>query len=119
MLTAYIYNQRLSTKEQAVAARDDAIASLAERFTKVFEPYNDPNFTESHRLGHLTSVLKAAADLGVWLFAQPCSFNFSWSTPAATMDQVTVLPAVVKVCDEHGQRLLVPQVLVEEVSMQL
>lgn len=120
MLTAHLHNRDRSSEEQLAAARGHATTSLAQSFTSTFAPYSDAHFAESDRLDHLASVLRAAADLGVWLFAQPCSFGFRWSPrsgPAA--DRIAVFPAVVKVGDELGRRLLVQQVLAEEVTARI
>lgn len=122
MLTAHVHNRDRSSEEEqlAAAARGDAATSLAQTFTSAFAQYSDAHFAESDRLDHLASVLRAAADLGVWLFAQPCSFGFRWSPRSGSAaDRVAVFPAVVKVGDELGRRLLVQQVLAEEVTARI
>lgn len=93
---------------------DDQIALFAERFTRAFEPYSNPQFSEADRLRHLTSVVKAASELGIWLFSQPCAFSFRWTGATSSTSQVVTLPAVVKVGDEQGRRLAVPQIIVEK-----
>ncbi|RJE19669.1 hypothetical protein PHISCL_07989 [Aspergillus sclerotialis] len=120
MLTAHLYNQSRSAQEPVSAAAQEAtITNLTENFTATFASYSDPHFTKADRLAHLTSVVKVTAELGAWLFAQPCSFDFRWTAAAAASGEVTVLPAVLKVCDEQGQPLLVPQVLAEGVTVSI
>ncbi|KAE8393073.1 hypothetical protein BDV23DRAFT_150038 [Aspergillus alliaceus] len=110
MLTSRLYKEGYFA--DSVTAEPSAVRTLAASFVQAFAPYSDPDFSETSRLDHLMSVTRAAADLGVWLFAQPCSFDFCWN--ANLIDKVAVLPAVVKVSDEQGQRLFAPRVLVEE-----
>ncbi|KAB8077962.1 hypothetical protein BDV29DRAFT_32187 [Aspergillus leporis] len=117
ILTAYLQKRDHSAQDTtAIVPPEDAIRSLAENFSGSFAPYSDPQFSDSDRVGHLTSVVRAASNLGIWLFAQPCAIDFRWECASTTPDQVVVLPAVVKVSDEQGQRLLPPQVLVEETT---
>jgi hypothetical protein len=63
----------------------------------------------------LKSVASAAAELGRWLFAQPCAYEFAWDRPGRQGMGIT--PRVVKVCDEQGRRLAVPQVMAEGTSL--
>ncbi|KAF7590808.1 hypothetical protein BBP40_002330 [Aspergillus hancockii] len=115
MLTAYLHKAGRSAQEiTTTTPPEDAIRKLAEDFSTAFAPYSDSQFPDSDRLAQLTSVLRAASDLGTWLFSQPCTFDFRWDTSSVPPDHVIVLPAVVKISDETGQRLLVPQVLVEK-----
>jgi hypothetical protein len=91
---------------------------FAEGFTKAFEPYSNPQFTKDDRLRHLATISKSAADLGIWLFSQPCSFKFRWVTDRVSGDNMVVLPAILKVCDEQGRLLAIPEKLVEEKVVQ-
>lgn len=55
--------------------------------------------------------MEDAAELGIWLFEQPCGFEFIWGNLAA--GQVVVSPAVVKVSDEHGKPLQATKTVVK------
>jgi hypothetical protein len=111
MLTAY-----LNTKYPSVASEqtDEYISSLASDFTTTFAKYKNPDFPDSEREAHLTSVIKAASGLGVWLFAQPCLFQFDWRSDLIErgQSQLPIFPSVVKVCDEHGRPLKTHQMIV-------
>ncbi|KAE8422763.1 hypothetical protein BDV36DRAFT_279602 [Aspergillus pseudocaelatus] len=114
MLTAYLHRTGRSAQEtNPIIPPEDAIKSFAEDFTSTFASYSDSQFPDSDRFAHLTRVFRAASDLGAWLFSQPCTFDFCWDTSSTPPGQTIVLPAVVKVSDEFGQRLLAPQTLVE------
>ncbi|OQE32572.1 hypothetical protein PENFLA_c001G03622 [Penicillium flavigenum] len=110
MLTSFL----CTSNNQLPTTPENGIINFAEDFTRVFEPYSNPQFAEADRVQHLASISKSAADLGIWLFSQPCSFMFRWTTSGGSGDKVVVLPAIVKVCDEQGRRLAVPETLVEE-----
>lgn len=119
MLTSYLYARNGRASPAQLEAQEHSITYFANAFTKTFAPYSDPRFNEADRLAHMTSVTRAAFDLGVWLFSQPCSFDFRWSTAVSMTNQVVVLPAVVKTCDERGARLAAPQTLLEEFTRQV
>lgn len=97
------------------------ISSLAQHFTSTFSPYKNSEFSDSDRVTHLISLMKAASGLGAWLFAQPCLFEFDWKTQNADVihDQLVVFPMVVKICDEQGRRLEVSQKIVEAQVMKI
>lgn len=97
----------------------NAIPALVGDFATAFAPYIDANFTVEDQLDHLTSVVRAAADLGTWLFSQPCSFGFRWTSLVTPLDQVIIFPAVFKDGDEQGRPLRVPHTLVEETSVRI
>jgi hypothetical protein len=122
MLTSNIYTRgrNLQGPTSAITlSQREAIAALVEDFATAFAPYIDSRFTVEDHLGHLTSVVQAAADLGAWLFSQPCSFEFRWSPLVTPLNQVIMFPAVLKVGDEQGRPLSVPHTLVEETSARI
>ncbi|KAJ5623176.1 hypothetical protein N7490_011781 [Penicillium lividum] len=119
MLTSYLYVKDARNNSAQLKAQEDSITRFANTFTETFAPYSDPQFNEVDRLAHMISVTRAAVNLGAWLFSQPCSLNFRWSTTAPMVNQVVILPAVVKTCDEHGVRMAVPQTLLEEFTRQI
>jgi hypothetical protein len=112
MLTAYLYQRQQARDEEG-----HAINRLAERFVDTFTGYANPAHTRAERLRHLKTVATAAAELGRWLFAQPCAFEFVWDSPGRQRQGIVITPRVVKVCDEQGRRLAVPQVMAEETSL--
>jgi hypothetical protein len=120
MLTSNIYTRSHNLQgPTSVISQRDAIAALVEDFTTAFAPCIDSHFTAEDHLGHLTSVVQAAADLGAWLFSQPCSFEFRWTSLVTPLDQIIMFPAVLKVGDEQGRPLSVPHTLVEETSARI
>ncbi|PLB53309.1 hypothetical protein P170DRAFT_463048 [Aspergillus steynii IBT 23096] len=115
MLTAHLHKAGQPGQETTtVSVSENTIQSLAQDFSTTFASYSDPHFPESDRLAQLSSVFRAASELGTWLFSQPCSFDFRWDTSSVSSDHVIVLPAVVKISDELGQRLPAPRVLVDK-----
>lgn len=120
MLTSHMYTRSHGLQgPTSVISQGDAITALVEGFSTAFAPYSDSHFTETDRLGHLTSVVRAVADLGAWLFAQPCSFEFRWTSLVTTLDQVIMFPAVMKVGDEQGRPLSVSHTLVDRTSARI
>ncbi|KAL4870410.1 hypothetical protein BDV12DRAFT_195350 [Aspergillus spectabilis] len=111
MITAYIYNQGAYNKDPTHnTARDQASEALAAEFTTIFSPYALVTFSESDRIFHLTKLANSTAELGIWLFAQPCTFEFVWNKVES---ELTLVPKVIKTHDEQGKRLATPQVLIE------
>lgn len=119
MLTSFLYARKHRAQKTSRAIQEDLITEFAKGFTETFTSYSDPQYSETDRLAHLTSVSRAAAELGLWLFSQPCSFDFLWSPFKPIVNQVAVLPAVVKSYDEWGGKLDVPQMLLEETRRQI
>ncbi|KAJ6032621.1 hypothetical protein N7540_003353 [Penicillium herquei] len=113
---AAAFNWRMLTSQlntSAASARDDQyINALVADFTTTFATYRNGDFPQSEQVAHLTSVVKAAFDLGVWLFAQPCTFHFDWQSGNHGERQLVIFPSVLKVCDERGRRLNTPQMIV-------
>ncbi|KAL2847806.1 hypothetical protein BJY01DRAFT_212441 [Aspergillus pseudoustus] len=111
ILTAHLYREGKYNRDQAqTAALTQAAHDIAVDFTAAFAPYALSNFSETDRVTHFSDLAAAATELGVWLFAQPCTFEFVW-TKGQT--EITLTPRVLKTYDEQGNRLVAPQVLVE------
>ncbi|KAL4976091.1 hypothetical protein BDW66DRAFT_166816 [Aspergillus desertorum] len=114
MVTAHLYNQSVYSKEPThTVARDQAASSLATDFTSAFFPYALATYSESDRVSHLGKLAISTAELGIWLFAQPCTFEFVWEKGQS---EFTVAPQITKTFDEQGKRLPRPQVLMEAVQ---
>ncbi|EFR01563.1 hypothetical protein MGYG_04565 [Nannizzia gypsea CBS 118893] len=112
MLTAHWYRGAPDTQKQAyLSTRAENISKVVDAFTSAFRPYANPHHPEPERIRHLTKVMEDAADLGIWLFEQPCEFEFAWGN--VTAGQVVVSPAVVKVTDEQGTLLPVTKTVVK------
>lgn len=114
MLTARLHPEYMDLSS---AAAQNNITALADSFSEAFAIYQDSELSDGDRRRHLVSVVREAAQLSVWLFTQPCSFNFSWSAPSP--GTIVVLPAVIKTSDERGDILPVPQKMVEETISQI
>ncbi|KAL4748209.1 hypothetical protein BDW72DRAFT_159013 [Aspergillus terricola var. indicus] len=114
MVTAHLYNQGAYSEDRThTVARDQAASSLAADFTSAFSPYALATYSENDRVSHLGKLATSTAELGIWLFAQPCTFEFVWNRGQS---EFTVVPQITKTFDEQGKRLPKPQVLVEAVQ---
>ncbi|PWY64725.1 hypothetical protein BO94DRAFT_579956 [Aspergillus sclerotioniger CBS 115572] len=113
MLTARLHAKSLDTTSGVVQGH---IIALAGGFTQAFAPFHNPQLSEADRQRHLSSVVRECAELSVWLFTQPCSFNFVWTSSPGS---IVIFPAVVKTSDEQGNPLPVSQKMVEETTAQL
>ncbi|KAL6237891.1 hypothetical protein BDW75DRAFT_228395 [Aspergillus navahoensis] len=119
ILTSNLYAQ---TQRNSTFANDDvtsitsAAASLAAEFTTAFNPCSFASFTFEERIAHLTTLAKSASDLGIWLFGQPCTFQFVWDG-SKSESAFNITPKVIKTHDERGFRLSEAVVLVEEKSI--
>ncbi|EZF30586.1 hypothetical protein H101_05786 [Trichophyton interdigitale H6] len=112
MLTARSYRGVPDTQKQKyLSTRAGNISKAVDAFTAAFRPFANPQHLESERIRHLAKVMEDAAELGIWLFEQPCGFEFIWGNLAA--GQVVVSPAVVKVSDEHGKPLQATKTVVK------
>jgi hypothetical protein len=118
MLTSYLNFRGQSSHPNDLAVRNEVIANIADDFNQTFAPYGDSRFAQMDRLSHLQSVVREASRLGIWLFSQPCSFEFHWSIASETSNSITVLPSVIKLQDEQGRRLAVPQTVLNETKAQ-
>ncbi|KAL3468917.1 hypothetical protein BJX99DRAFT_265703, partial [Aspergillus californicus] len=115
MLTAHLYSQdshTLNPKHKVARAR--AIQTLIREFTSAFAPYarETSASAETKRNADLEIVANQASEVGIWLFAQRCGFEFIWERSLAGF---SVVPDVVKVCDEDGVRLEKPFAVVKGV----
>lgn len=119
MLTSHLHARAEASQSAMPVARNDVIAKITNDFNQAFAPFGDPLFSQADRLAHLQTVVREASGLGVWLFSQPCSFEFHWSTASKTSKYITVLPSVIKVYDEQGRPLVVPQTLLAETKAQI
>ncbi|PGH19082.1 hypothetical protein AJ79_00116 [Helicocarpus griseus UAMH5409] len=118
MLTAFVQRELSTTEKQSfVDSRNKHIANTIGIFNAAFGSYANPQYTDSERTGHLTRLIRAATDLEIFLFCQPCGFEFSWQESSA--GQTVILPAVVKISDEHGCRLETDQIMVDAVTVDL
>ncbi|KAL4936967.1 hypothetical protein BDV06DRAFT_203890 [Aspergillus oleicola] len=123
MLKSHLYHiANVNSKtSQSPATTDlqstDATISLATDFTQSFAPYGITTSSPPERESHFASLARLTANLGTWLFSQPCAFEFFWGVNGnQNGDAFLVTPGVVKVADENGTRLAKPQVLIEGVE---
>ncbi|EGD91763.1 hypothetical protein H112_00875 [Trichophyton rubrum D6] len=112
MLTASSYRGMPDAQKQAyLSTRAENISKAVDAFTAAFRLFANPQYLESERIRHPTKVMEDTAELGIWLFEQPCGFEFIWSNLAA--GQVVISPTVVKVSDEHGELLQATKTIVK------
>lgn len=119
MLTSYLTVGGQTSNPNDLAVRNEVIDNIADDFNQTFEPYGDSRFSQMDRLSHLHSVVREASRLGIWLLSQPCSFEFHWSMASKTSHSITLLPSVIKIHDEQGRRLAVPQIVLNETKAQI
>jgi hypothetical protein len=111
MLTGYMLQQVLMGDTSFAASRDRRINRAAQAFTRAFAPYANLRYSEDQRTGHLINVMRDAAGQGLWLFSQPCGFDFDW--PDCSGGDIVVTPKVTKRFDERGRRLVAEQTVIE------
>lgn len=101
-------------KASCVIQRNERIQRLSNQFLYAFSIWAQPKYTEKERRTSLESILKEAAEYGVFLFSQPSQIEFRWpSRSQLGSNRIAVLPALDKTTDERGNILASPQVLVE------
>jgi hypothetical protein len=97
-----------------ITKRDQTIDEASRLFSNAFEAWKKQEHSDEDRLRHLTEVLRSAAEVGIWLFSHPCSFDFTWHVQEDSEDpKMVVAPGLVKVTNEKGQQLSRPQQLIE------
>lgn len=104
MLTTYL-RPLPSDDTSYISQRDQAINEAVHKFCRAFTPWKKAEHNDETRARSLTEILKGAAELGIWLFSQPCTFEFRWPNTDEVGAKVVVGPEVVKMTDEEGQRL--------------
>ena len=103
-----------------IADRDRKIAQLVQSFMVAFAPWIDTKYTEQVRVEELAAVLQEAAGFGIFLLSQPYELTLQWpKTDDLDLGTLTVTPALVKLTDEHGQKLGQAHVLVRELVAKL
>lgn len=105
-MTAYMQPDP-STNRSYLQKREANIRLAAETFTSAFERWTkDPAGDAGSYLQNLLEIMRSAAELGVFVFAQPATFDFQWPEPARTTHQgqaVVTLPAFVKVTNDKSR----------------
>lgn len=113
MLTAHL-RPHPSQDTAYIFERDRNIKRIVELFSEAFAPWRNPRHRAEERNQSLSALLKEAADLGIWMFAQPCTLQFRWPDPRETDPyKIAVAPALVKTTDAKGRVLGQPLVLVD------
>lgn len=103
-----------------ISHRDRVISEVVQTFSITFGPWQNRRFREGDRVRSLTEILKSAADLGIWLFSQPSTFQFQWGAAEKSGSNIVVIgPALVKVANERAQPLSKAQVMVEMITTKL
>jgi len=120
VLTAYLLPNP-NEDDRYTSDRDSAINDVAHALSRAFAPWASTAHPEQDRIYGLAAILKSAADFGILILSQPSWFEYRWdmakvADPQAIVVAILVAPAVVKVTDEQGRRLRVPQVVVEAVA---
>ena len=115
VLTAYLRPEP-SKDTTYLADRDQKIHETVLAFSEAFAPWKSPKYNDADRSRSLSEIIKGAAELGVWIFAQPSWFEFHWPKYSeADRGRLAISPALVKMTDERGQVLKEAQVMVNMV----
>ena len=89
--------------------RDAHITAAADSFCTAFAPWAASSNDSHPRRQHLINLMKAAADTGIVIFAQPSNFAYRWTLPSGRdregVIRIVVLPGFAKVTDEHARDL--------------
>lgn len=111
-LTKYLRPDLMRDPSASRSANENT-ARIASQFTNVFSPWSNTQYSEEHRIRHLTELINHSIQAAIWLFGQPDAFRFDWSTPSQELRQsmagrttntVVTVPAVFKVTHD-GARL--------------
>ncbi|KAK4542173.1 hypothetical protein LTR36_007020 [Oleoguttula mirabilis] len=117
-LTAYLKPDPFAGPESS-ATRDRAISSMVETFADAFFLWDAQPQNEAPARQHLVELLKNAANVATMLFAQASTFESRWQQPVLQDDSrnrtLIVVPAFVKIADEHGHKLERSQSLIQAV----
>lgn len=101
-----------------IAQRDRQIKDTAESFAKAFAPWKSTGYKDEERAQSLSAILEDAANLGIYLFAQPSTMKFHW--PAAgevRSGRIVVSPALLRTTDEKGRELVEAKIMVDQVVL--
>ena len=92
-----------------IGQRDAHITTAADKFCTAFAPWATSSNDLHARRQHLINLMKAAADTGIIIFAQPSNFVYRWKLPSDRdregVIRIVVLPGFAKVTDEHARDL--------------
>lgn len=115
-MTAYL-RPDTTTDEEYIKKRDSAIAEAASAFSAAFAPWAVASQTHQARCQNLAEIMRSAADMGNLIFSQPSAFGYDWNTPSSARREraIVVMPAVVKLTDEHAVSLSRPLVIVQQI----
>lgn len=111
-LTAYIRSD--SPQDQTyLAERDHKIARSVQTFNDVFQPWFKTRYGADERTLALTTIFQEATKLGIFLVSQPQELAFRWPEKNEIgAGRLALHPALVKLTDEHGQRLSAAQTVI-------
>jgi hypothetical protein len=119
MLTVYLHRDP-NNDAHYLGRRDQFIDQMADTFLATFAPWKKPEYTDYDDKRALVELMKKAATAGIWLFSQSPTFEFRWGLQAASRGRepdnaIEVVPALLKVADENGQRLRDPIIILQPV----
>ncbi len=115
VLTAYL-RPIPSQDPLYIAHRDHQIQENVEAFSRAFTPWRNLKHEDKVRNQSLSAILRSAAELGIFMFAQPSDLRFYWPKQSEVgANRVVVAPSLVKRTDERGQALAEPQVMLKAV----
>ena len=116
VLTVYLFSN-CPDGSSYTGHRDRRIAKTVQAFSRAFEPWKNPKHRDEERMLSLSTILTESAELGIWLFSQPSALQFQWPRPRdIKAGELVILPALLKTTDEHGKKLIEPQIIVPMVS---
>lgn len=119
VLTAYLQPDPSDDKTYIIQ-REQQINEIVQDFSQAFAPWKNSKYSDGDRARSLSAILTEAADLGIWLFSQPCLLQFRWPRSGEiSPSKIAVAPALVKITDELGASLREAQIMVEFVTIDI
>ncbi|KAF2728584.1 hypothetical protein EJ04DRAFT_516500 [Polyplosphaeria fusca] len=119
--SAYILYRRLAVQLHASAisersntpSRHSDMREAAEHFSLTFFPWANPQSGDQEKDDDLVQIIKTALDLNLWLYGQPCSYDFVWETTSRR--GLVIAPQIVRLSEVSGHVSSRPHVLLEPV----
>lgn len=119
VLSAYL-RPDLSSDTTYQTGRDRKIADSVQRFQQAFAPWLKAEDRDSSQTRTLSIILQEATVLGIILFSQPSDLQFHWpKSTELNPGTIAITPALVKLSNEHGEKLAQGQVLASAETVRL
>lgn len=101
-LSVYLYTSThsISNPRRSWNFQSD-IREAAEHFSLTFFPWANPTASDQDKEEDLARTISEALELRIWLFGQPCTYEFEWEGTGRR--GVLICPTLVRRTDESGE----------------